>query len=178
MTPKTPSELALKFAAEYVAMAYGSTHDKMIANLACIIGYEAGHKAAQAENGGKVADLEFDEQGAREMSSGNPTFITGARWQFEKDKAVIAAKDAEIAQLRAERDSFQQKYFQAAHDWDERMKMYRELEEQLQVLQQENERYKTRINGMILGLKEHGQNINVQFHIDWLEKALTKEPAE
>ena len=44
----------------------------------------------------------FDEKAARENSSGNPTFITGARWQHSQDAAKIAelGNQLEIERMR------------------------------------------------------------------------------
>lgn len=42
-------------------------------------------------------------------------------------------------------------------------------------LEAENARLRVRVEGTILSLKKHGQNINVEFHIDWLSEALGKE---
>lgn len=47
-----------------------------------------------------------------------------------------------------------------------------ELRTRVAELEKAKDRLRVRVEGMILSLEKHGQNINVQFHIDWLSKGL------
>jgi hypothetical protein len=48
----------------------------------------------------------------------------------------------------------------------------------VELMRKENEKLVIRIEGMILSLQTHGQNIDVKFHIDWLDKALKEYRGE
>ena len=55
---------------------------------------------------------------------------------------------------------------------------YDALQAENEKLKKQVERLRVKVEGMILSLQKHGTNINVMFHIGWLNEALSETEEE